>query len=197
MQVDGARFVVGMEEQLLSAGQARHSHTTKRALVESFWRIVELPPAQVGLAAVTGCVEDDRVNVDPTTPLSDQFDTDWSPVSLHAVAPAPQNAQRHCLVAGVHRQVEVTVQSGLPTNQWVGLPVSSPMRVCGPWPRVEPKTMAYRTFRSSMDLPVGCRSRTRASISSGASAYYNTSTIRVRLSMKSPGFCGRAVVRSC
>ena len=124
MQVDGARFVVGMEEQLLSAGQARHAHTTKRALVEGFWRIVELPPAQVGLAAVTGCVEDDRVNVDPTTPLSDQFDTDWSPVSLHAVAPAPQNAQRHCLVAGVHRQVEVTVPSGLPTSQSIDTPTA-------------------------------------------------------------------------
>jgi hypothetical protein len=90
MQVDGARFVVGMEEQLLSAGQARHAHTTKRALVEGFWRIVELPPAQVGLAAVTGCVEDDRVNVDPTTPLSDQFDTDWSPIS--------QDHHRHLLI---------------------------------------------------------------------------------------------------
>jgi hypothetical protein len=57
--------------------------------------------------------------------------------------------------------------------------------------------MEYRTFRSSMDLPVGCRSRTRASISSGVSAYYNTSTIRMRPSMTSPGCYGRAVVRSC
>jgi hypothetical protein len=39
---------------------------------------------------VTGCVEDDRVNVDPTTPLSDQFDTDWSPIS--------QDHHRHLLI---------------------------------------------------------------------------------------------------
>ena len=81
--------------------------------------------------------------------------------------------------------------------QWVGLPMSSPMRVCGPSLRVEPKTMAYRTFRSSVDSPARCRSRTRASISSGASAYFNTSTIRMRPSMTSPGCCGRAAVRSC
>ena len=140
MQVDGARFVVGMEEQLLSAGQARHAHTTKRALVEGFWRIVELPPAQVGLAAVTGCVEDDRVNVDPTTPLSDQFDTDWSPVSLHAVAPAPQNAQRHCLVAGVHRQVEVTVQSGMPTSQKASTPQPPATQTAQPTSARSPST---------------------------------------------------------
>jgi hypothetical protein len=124
VQVDSARFVVGMEEQLLSAGQARHTHTAERALLEGFWRIVELPPAEVGLAAVTGCIEDDRVDVDPTAALSDQFDTDWSPVSLHAVSPALQNAQRHCLVAGVHGQVKVTVQSGVSTNQSIDTPTA-------------------------------------------------------------------------
>jgi hypothetical protein len=106
-----------MEERLLSRDK-QGTHTAERALLEGFWRIVE-PTAEVGLAAMTGCI-DDRVDVDPTAALSDQFDTDRSPVSLQAVSPARQNVQRHCLLAGVHRQVKVTVQSGLPTNQSIG-----------------------------------------------------------------------------
>jgi hypothetical protein len=49
---------------------------------------------------------------------------------------------------------------------------------------------------SSMVSPARCRSRTRASISSGASAYYNTSAIRMRPSMTSPGCCDRAAAWS-
>ena len=53
-QVYSAMFIAGMEEQLLIAGQAWHAHTAKSALVERLWRIVELPAAEVGLAAVPG-----------------------------------------------------------------------------------------------------------------------------------------------
>lgn len=60
-----------MEEQLLIAGQARYGHTGKSALVERLRRIVELPAAEVGLAAVPGRVENHRVNVDPTAALRD------------------------------------------------------------------------------------------------------------------------------
>lgn len=98
-----------MEEQLLIAGQARYAHTAKSALVERLWRIVELPAAQAGLAAMSGRVEHHRVNVDPTPALSDQLNTNGSPVSFHAVAPALQSAQRDRLVVGVQRQVEITV----------------------------------------------------------------------------------------
>jgi hypothetical protein len=68
---------------------------------------------QVGLAALPGCVENHRVNVDPTAAPSDQLNTNQAPISLKAVAPALQSGQRHRLVVGVQRQVEVTVQPGL------------------------------------------------------------------------------------
>src|SRR5215217_2511420 len=48
-----------------------------------------------------------------------------------------------------------------------------------------------------MDLPERCRSRTRASISCGASACCNTSTIRRRPSMTSRECCAQVVVRCC
>jgi hypothetical protein len=67
-QVDGGRLVAAMEEQLLIAGQGRHAYTAKLTLVERPWRIVELPAADVGLAAVPGRIENHRVNVDPTRP---------------------------------------------------------------------------------------------------------------------------------
>jgi hypothetical protein len=108
-QVACARLVAGMEEQLLIAWQARHVHTARRALVERLWRIVELPAAKVGLEAIPGCVEDHGVNVDPTATISDHLDTDWSPVSLDAIAPPLQNEQCRRLIASVQRQVEVTV----------------------------------------------------------------------------------------
>src|SRR5687768_2775747 len=104
-----------MEEQLLIAGQARYAHAGKSALVERLLRIVELPAAEVGLAAVPGRVENHRVNVDPTATLGDQLSTNWSQVSLHAVAPALQSAQCDRLLVGVQRQVEITVQPRLPT----------------------------------------------------------------------------------
>jgi hypothetical protein len=113
-----------MEEQLLIAGQAGHAHTAKRTEVEGFWRIVELPAAEVGLAAVTGRVENDRVNVDPTAALSDQLHTNRSPVSLQAIAPARQNAQRNRLVASVQCDVKITVHPRLPTNQSIDTPTA-------------------------------------------------------------------------
>jgi len=56
-----------------------------------------LPAAEVSLAAVTGRIENHQVNVDPTAVLSDQLNTNRSPVSLRALAPALQNPQRHRL----------------------------------------------------------------------------------------------------
>ena len=41
--------------------------------------------------------------------LSDQLDTDWSPVSLYAIAATLQDPERHSFDAGVYRQVKVTV----------------------------------------------------------------------------------------
>jgi hypothetical protein len=121
-----------MEEQLLIAGQARYAYTAKSALVERLWRIIEMPAAEVGLATVPGCVENHRVNVDPTAALSDQLNTNRSPINFHAVASPPQSAQRHRLVAGVQRQVEVTVQPRLPTNQSVDTPTAGdPNRAAG------------------------------------------------------------------
>jgi hypothetical protein len=78
-------------------------------LVERLWRIVELSTADVGLAAVPGRIEDHWVNVDPPAALSDQLDTDWSPVGLYAIAATLQDPERHSLDAGVYRQVKVTV----------------------------------------------------------------------------------------
>jgi hypothetical protein len=49
-------------------------------------------------------------------PLSNQLDADRSPVTLQAIAPTLQSAQRNRLVAGVQRQVEITMQPRLPTN---------------------------------------------------------------------------------
>ena len=121
-----------MEEQLLIAGQARYAHTAESALVERSCRIVELPAAEVVLAAVPGRVENHRVNVDPTAALSDQLNTNRPPVRFHAVASALQSAQRHRLVAGVQRQVEITVQPRLPTNQSVDTPTAGdPNRAAG------------------------------------------------------------------
>jgi hypothetical protein len=121
-----------MEEQLLIARQARYGHTGKSALVERLWRIVELPAAEVGLAAMSGRVEHHRVNVDPTAALSHQLNTNWSPVSLYAVPPALQSAQCDDLVVGVQRQVEITVQPRLPTNQGVDTPPpGDPNRAAG------------------------------------------------------------------
>ena len=90
-----------MEEQLLIAGQARYVHPAKSALAERPWRIVELPAAEVGLAAVPGRVENHWVNVDPTTALTDQLHAHRSPISFYAVASALQSAERRRLVAGV------------------------------------------------------------------------------------------------
>ena len=109
MQVDSAGFVADMEARLLIAGQARHAHTAKGALVEGSWRIVELLATEVGLAAMPGCIEDHRMNVDPPAPLGNHLDTNRSPVSLHTVASAFQSAQCLHFSAGVHREVEVTV----------------------------------------------------------------------------------------
>jgi hypothetical protein len=114
-----------MKAQLLIARQAGNANAAKRTQVEGVWRIVELTAAEVGLAAVPGCVENHWVNVDPTTALSDQLDTNRSPVSLHAIAPARQNAQRHRLVSSVQREVKVTVQPRLPTNQSIDTPTAS------------------------------------------------------------------------
>jgi hypothetical protein len=124
MHVDGAMFIAGMEEQLLIARQAGHANTVKRTAVEGFWRIVELPAAEVGLTAVTGWVENYRVNVYPTAALSDQFHTYRLPVSLHAIASALQNAQRDRLVACVQRQVKVTMESRLSTYQCIDAPTA-------------------------------------------------------------------------
>jgi hypothetical protein len=49
MQVDSARFVAGMEEQLLIARQARHANTIKRTPVEGFSQIFEVPAAEIGI----------------------------------------------------------------------------------------------------------------------------------------------------
>src|SRR4029453_10431210 len=132
MQVDSPRLVAGVEDQLLIAGQARHAHAAQNPEVERLCRIVKLPSAEVGLAAVPGCIENHRVNVDPASALSDQLDTNWPPVSFHAVAPTLQKAYRHRLVAGIQRQVEVTVLPRLPTNQSVDTPTASdPNRAAG------------------------------------------------------------------
>ena len=45
-----------------------------------------MPAAEVGLAAVPGCVENHRVNVNPTAALSDQLNANRSLVTVHAVA---------------------------------------------------------------------------------------------------------------
>jgi hypothetical protein len=125
VQVDGPRLVAGVEEQLLTAGQARHAHPAQNAEIEPLWRIVKLPAAEVGLAALPGCVEDDGVDIDPAAVLGDKLDTNRSPVSFHAVAPALQKAHRHCLLTGVQRKVEVTVRPRLPTDQSVDTPSAS------------------------------------------------------------------------
>jgi hypothetical protein len=90
-----------MEEQLLIAGQARYADTAKSALAKRLWRIVELPAAEVDLTAVPGRIENHRMNVDPTATLSDQLNTNWSPVSLHAIPPPLQNPQCRRLAVGV------------------------------------------------------------------------------------------------
>jgi hypothetical protein len=121
-----------MEEQLLIAGQTWHAYTAKSAMVERLWRIVELPAAEVGLAAVPGRVESHRVNIDPTAALGDQLQTHRSPISFYAVASALENPQRHRLVVGVQRQVEITVQPRLTTNQSVDTPpAGDPNRAAG------------------------------------------------------------------
>jgi hypothetical protein len=121
-----------MKAQLLIRGQARYAHTAESALVERLWRIVELSAAEISLAAVPGRIENHRMNVDPTAALSDQLNTNRSPVSLKAIAPALQSAQRHRLVVGVQRQVEITVQTRLPTNQSVNTPTAGdPNRAAG------------------------------------------------------------------
>jgi hypothetical protein len=60
-----------MEEQLLIARQARHADTTKTTLVPRLWRVVEMTTTDVGLATMTGCIENHRVNVYPTPAFSD------------------------------------------------------------------------------------------------------------------------------
>ena len=80
-----------MKAQLHIAGQARYAHAAKSALVERLGRIVELSTADIGLAAVTGRVENHRVNIDPTAALGDELNTNRSPIGFHAVTPALQN----------------------------------------------------------------------------------------------------------
>jgi hypothetical protein len=77
------------------------------------------------LAGVPSRVVDHRVNVDPTAALSNQLDADRSPVSLHAIAPTLESGQRKRLVADVQRQVEVTMQAGLSTDQSVNTSTAS------------------------------------------------------------------------
>src|SRR4029453_14913794 len=115
MQVDSPRLVAGVEDQLLIAGQARHAHAAQNPEVERLCRIVKLPSPEAGLAAVPGPIENTRGTADPARvharqppPPRDQLDTNWPPVSFHAVAPTLQKAYRHRLVVGIQRQVEVT-----------------------------------------------------------------------------------------
>jgi hypothetical protein len=58
---------------------------------------------------------EEQLPIGTSTPQH-QLNADRSPVTLHAIAPTLQSAQRNRLVAGVQRQVEITMQARLPTN---------------------------------------------------------------------------------
>jgi hypothetical protein len=79
----------------------------------------------VGLAPVAVGVEDDRVEIDPTAGLSDQFNANGTPVGLHDEAEKSQGFDGRCLVLGVDGKVEVPMGASLATRERIDAPATS------------------------------------------------------------------------
>jgi hypothetical protein len=120
-----SRLIAGMEPQLLIDGKTRDRNALDRPGGEAVTWILEVAAVDVGLAPVTVGVEDERVEIDPTAGLGDQFNANGAPVGLHRKAAKFESCDGSRLVVGVDGEVEVPMGASLATRERIDAPAPS------------------------------------------------------------------------
>jgi hypothetical protein len=108
----------------------------------------------VGLAPVALGVEDDRMEIDPTAGLGDQFDANGTPVGLDLEAETSEGLDGGRLVLGVDGEVEIPMGSGLATREGIDPPTASNPSSTGGACKCIKRRKHVRRGHSQRDLPV-------------------------------------------
>lgn len=130
MQVLGARFVPAVESALLINRQARYAASQPRfggqpTGGEGFQRVVEVQCRRITLDAVTVCIEDHRMHVDPPVSRRGDLDPQRQPVGLDLIAELGEYAQADIKAGGVNGKIKITMGTSLPADQGIDTPAAS------------------------------------------------------------------------
>ena len=106
-------LIPGVEPKLLVDCEAWDRDAADRADGEAIPWVLEVAAVDVCLASLAVGVEDDRVEIDPTAGVGDQFNANGAPVGLDLEAETSEGFDGGCLVLGV----EIPMGAGLATSR--------------------------------------------------------------------------------